>query len=94
MDKQTVEYNGKTYTRYEAEQKLRGIERNVRKYKRQAMTQEAAGIDNTAARQKIGEWQAKAREFTKQTGIERDHVREFIGTADGKQPRGIIPKSQ
>ena len=80
MEKQTVEYNGKTYTRYEAEQKLRGIERNVRKYKRQAMTLEAAGIDNTTARQKIGEWQAKAREFTKQTGIERDHVREFIGT--------------
>ena len=87
MEKQTVEYNGKTYTRYEAEQKLRGIERNVRKYKRQAMTQEAAGIDNTAARQKIGEWQAKAREFTKQTGIERDHVREFIGTNKAQKKR-------
>ena len=89
MEKQTVEYNGKTYTRYEAEQKMRGIERNVRKYKRQAMTLEAAGIDNTAARRKIGEWQAAAREFTKQTGIERDRVREFIGTADGKQPRAL-----
>ena len=87
MEKQTVEYNGKTYTRYEAEQKLRGIERNVRKYKRQALTQEAAGIDNTAARQKIGEWQAKAREFTKQTGIERDHVREFIGTNKAQKKR-------
>ena len=87
MEKQTVEYNGKTYTRYEAEQKLRGIERNVRKYKRQAMTLEAAGIDNTAARQKIGEWQAKAREFTKQTGIERDHVREFIGTNKAQKKR-------
>ena len=87
MEKQTVEYNGKTYTRYEAEQKLRGIERNVRKYKRQAMTLEAAGIDNTTARQKIGEWQAKAREFTKQTGIERDHVREFIGTNKAQKKR-------
>ena len=87
MEKQTVEYNGKTYTRYEAEQKLRGIERNVRKYKRQALTQEAAGIDNTAARQKIGEWQAKAREFTKQTGIERDRVREFIGTNKAQKKR-------
>ena len=84
MEKQTVEYNGKTYTRYEAEEKLRGIERNIRKYKRQALTESAGGVDNTKARQKIGEWQAKAREFTKQTGIERDHVREFIGTKDGK----------
>ena len=89
MEKQTVEYNGKTYTRYEAEQKLRGIERNVRKYKRQAMTQEAAGIDNTAARRKIGEWQAAARDFTQQTKLERNRVREFIGTADGKQPRAL-----
>ena len=87
MEKVTVQYNGKTYTRYEAEQKMRGIERNVRKYKRQALTQEAAGIDNTAARQKIGEWQAKAREFTKQTGIERDHVREFIGTNKAQKKR-------
>ena len=76
-------------SRYDAEQKLRGIERNVRKYKRQALTESAGGVDNTKARLKIGEWQAKAREFTKQTGIERDHVREFIGTADGKQPRAL-----
>src|SRR5574344_1783397 len=93
MESKSVEYNGEKMSRYDAEQKLRGIERNVRKYKRQALTQEAAGIDNTAARQKIGEWQAKAREFTKQTGIERDRVREFIGTSDGKQPRGIKTKT-
>ena len=89
MESETVEYNGKTYTRYEAEQKMRGIERNVRKYKRQALTQEAAGLDNTAARRKIGEWQAAARDFTQQTKLERDRVREFIGTADGKQPRAL-----
>ena len=94
MESKSVEYNGEKMSRYDAEQKLRGIERNVRKYKRQALTQEAAGIDNTAARQKIGEWQAVARDFTQQTKLERDRVREFIGTADGKQPRGIIPKSQ
>lgn len=89
MESKSVEYNGEKMSRYDAEQKLRGIERKVRKYKRQALTQEAAGIDNTAARRKIGEWQAKAREFTKQTGIERDHVREFIGTKDGKQPAAL-----
>ena len=89
MSKQTVEYNGQKMTRYDAEEKLRGIERNIRKYKRQALTENAGGVDNTKARQKIGEWQAKAREFTKQTGIERDHVREFIGTKDGKQPTAL-----
>lgn len=95
MAKQTVYYNGEKLTRYEGEEKLRGIERNIRAYKRRAMTQEAAGIDATKAREKIGEWQAKARDFTKQTGIERDSAREFIGTIDGKQPTALkSPKAQ
>ena len=76
-------------TRYDAEEKLRSIERNIRKYKRQALTESAGGVDNTAARRKIGEWQAAARDFTQQTKLERDRVREFIGTADGKQPRAL-----
>lgn len=91
MEKQTVTYNGQKMTRYEGEEKLREIERNIRHYKRKALTQEAAGIDNTAAREKIGEWQAKARDFTKQTHIERDTAREFIGTKDGKQPTALKP---
>ena len=94
MEKQTVTYDGQKLTRYEGEEKLRGIERNIRAYKRRALTQEAAGIDSTKARQKLGEWQAKARDFTKQTGIARDSAREFIGTIDGKQPRGITPKAK
>lgn len=88
----TVQYNGKTYSRYDAEQHLRGIERNIRKYKRQALTEAAGGVDNTHAREMIGKWQAAARDFTQQTKLERDHVREFIGTKDGKQPTGIKPK--
>ena len=91
IEKQTVSYNGQKMTRYEGEEKLREIERNIRAYKRRAITQEAAGVDNTKARQKIGEWQAKARDFTKQTGIERDTAREFIGTIDGKQPTALQP---
>lgn len=82
--------NEHTLTRYEGEQKLRGIERNIRKYKRQALTEEAAGADNTLARRKLGEWQAKARDFTKQTGIARDSAREYVGTS-GKQPKSISP---
>ena len=93
MENVTVQYDGKTYTRYDAEEKLRYMERNVRKYKRQALTQEAAGLDNTAARAKIGEWQAKIKDFTQETKLERDRVREFIGTADGKQPRALNPSS-
>lgn len=90
MASEKVSYNGKDMTRYEGEQKLRGIERNIRHYKRQALTQEAAGADSTKARRKIGEWQAAARDFTKQTGIARDRAREYIGTAR-KQPTALKP---
>lgn len=93
MANQTVTYNGENMTRYEGEEKLRGIERTIRQYKRRAITQEAAGVDSTAARAKIGEWQNKAKDFTKQTGIKRDPAREFIGTIDGRQPRALNPSA-
>lgn len=82
-----ITYNGKTMSRYDAEQEQRAIERNIRKYKRQALTQEAGGVDSTRAREYIGKWQAKARNFVDQTGLKRDYIRERVGTATGKQPR-------
>lgn len=94
MASEEVSYNGQKMTRYEGEQKLRGIERNIRHYKRQALTEEAAGVDNTKARQNLGKWQATARDFTKQTGIARDSAREYVGTATGKQPTALKPKIQ
>lgn len=92
MANKKVKFNGKEMTRYEGEQKLRGIERNIRAYKRQAVTQEAVGVDNTKARAKLGEWQAVARDFTKQTGIQRDSAREWIGTGGKPQPAAISPQ--
>ena len=93
MSKETVDYNGKSYSRYEGEQQLRHIERTIRHYKKEAATQDAMGIDNTAARRKIGEWQAKARDFTEQTGIRRDRAREYIGMPNGeKQPKALKPQ--
>lgn len=91
MASKTVTYNGEELSRYEGEQKLRGVERKIRQYKRQALTQEAAGADSTQARRKLGEWQAAARDFTKQTGIARDSAREYVGTPTGKQPKGLKP---
>lgn len=91
LSAQKVSYNGEEISRYEGEQKLRHIERNIRFYKKKAAIDEAAGLDNTKARLKIGEWQAKARDFTTQTGIMRDSPRERIGMKDGaKQPRGVL----
>ena len=83
--------NEKEVTRYQGEQYLRKIERNVRFYKRRAALEEATGGDNTASLQLVGKWQAEAREFTKQTGIARDYAHEWVATPTGKQPKGITP---
>lgn len=83
--------NEKEVTRYQGEQYLRKVERNVRFYKRRAALEEATGGDNTASLQLVGKWQAEARDFTKQTGIARDYAREWVATPTGKQPKGITP---
>ena len=49
-------------------------------------------------RRKLGEWQAVARDFVKQTGIARDYAREYVGVERNlfnqrqAQPRGTAPK--
>lgn len=88
LEDEQVEWEGEKLGRYEAEQKLRHIERQIRHYKREAVVSKAAGIDDTASRVKLGQWQAKARAFTKATGLKRDSSREYIGV-DGAQPRGL-----
>lgn len=81
--------NGEKITQYEAEQQLRLYERGIRKWKLRADAEAEMNIDNTAARVKIGEWQKRAQEFSKKTGIQRDYAREYIGTSSGIQPKAI-----
>lgn len=88
MSKKDYEYNGQKMTRYEAEQTLRKTERTIRAYKRRITTEEAVGADTKSAQLKLGEWQARARDFTNQTGIKRDYAREYIGTT-GVQPKAL-----
>ena len=88
-DERNLELDGQKVSRYEAEQELRKTERMIRGWKRKAVCQQAAGLDDTAARVKLGEWQARRTSVCRQTGLSPDYAREYIGTADGKQPRGI-----
>ena len=84
--------DGKKVTRYEAEQELRKTERMIRGWKRKALCQQEAGLDDTAARIRLGSWQERRSSICKQTGLRPDWTREYIGTPDGKQPRGIQPQ--
>ena len=82
------------YTRYEAEQAQRRIERQIRRYKKRVAVFESAGLQNPEAKARLGEWQAVARDFVKQTGLRRDYAREYVGVErtlwnQGQaQPRG------
>jgi len=74
----TVMYNGEKLSIYEATQKQRYIERNIRYWKRQAQALEIAGQDNSYELQKVKQWQAKARDFVRQTGLRRQSDREQV----------------
>ena len=74
-----VELNGSKMSLYDATQYQRNIERSIRRWKREASALEAAGLDNTKARSKIREWQARQRDFIDQTGLRRDYFRERGG---------------
>lgn len=71
--KPTIKYKGKMITEYEATQKLRYYQRGVRHWKKINATQVAGGYDGFKSNMKIKEWQRKAREYTKATGIRRDY---------------------
>lgn len=73
-----VKYNGETISRYEATQKQRGIERNIRKYKTESKMMIAGGQDPSFANAKVRHYQAEARSFIKQTNLRRDYNREKI----------------
>ena len=90
------EYADKTYTftgadgkdktvgAYEASQIQRGLEREVRAWKRRIAVKETAGpevaaeagVDND--KQKLKYWQKRLSDFTNETGLRRQHSRERI----------------
>lgn len=74
-----ITYNGQKLTEYEALQQQRSIERGIRRWKREEVAMNAAGQPTDEARAKVRAWQAKQRDFIKQTGLKRDSAREQIG---------------
>lgn len=78
MSAETVSYQGKELTAYEASQVQRGIERKIREWKRRTVALEGAGLEAVRETAKIRQWQAQMREFLRQTGLRRQSVRELV----------------
>jgi len=75
LNARDMEYNGKMYTRYELSQMQRGLERRVRKRKRQYLAEEAAGADTTQAAVKLRAAREQLKQFSRQTGLDLDGSR-------------------
>lgn len=73
-----VESDGKVYTYYEAEQRLRQMERTVRSYKRRKSALEKLGMDTSHEATKIKQWQSKIRQFVSDTNLKRRTENEQI----------------
>ena len=78
MNTKKYEYNGEKLTEYEATQKQRAIERNIRRWKREKIGMEAAGQPTDEAAAKLRSWREKQKDLIEQTGLKRQYERENI----------------
>lgn len=78
MAEKTVTYNGEKLSIYEATQRQRYIERQVRRYKREFKAMEAAGQDPHEAAAKLRKWQSTEKDFAAQTGLKRQSERTAV----------------
>lgn len=86
------EYNGVQMTEYEATQKQRYIERQIRRWKREEQGMKAAGLPTEEAKAKIAHWNRVQKDFLKQTGLKRQYDREWVYAA--KEKGDILTKKE
>lgn len=85
FDKPKYTYNGEKMTEYEATQRQRYIERQIRRWKREKVGMEAAGLSPERANAKLKKWGEIQSEFLGQTGLKRQYGREEIPKSVGRQ---------
>lgn len=78
MDAPKYEYNGEMLTEYEATQRQRYIERQIRRWKRENAAMKAAGLDTGESAAKVKHWSEIQADFISQTGLKRQYGREEV----------------
>nr|DAS02262.1 MAG TPA: minor capsid protein [Caudoviricetes sp.] len=71
-------YNGKKYTEYEVSQMQRYYERARRRWKREYLMQEAAGLDTAEASVKMRSYMEKLKDLEEQTRMPSQHDRMIV----------------
>lgn len=93
INSKTVEYNGQRMSLYDASQKQRANEREIRALKREQAGLEGAGQDASEVKAKIREVQARQRDLCQQTGLRRDYFRERGGKQNQQRSPNPAPKA-
>lgn len=94
MEAKNYKYNGHKMTEYEATQKQRYIERQIRRWKRENLAMNAAGFDTGESAAKLKHWQDTQKDFLEQTGLKRQSGREQIGGFGKSEAQKVIQSNK
>ena len=78
MNAKKYKWNGEDLTEYEATQKQRYHERQIRAWKREYAMLKAVGESTQQATEKIAYWTARQDDFLKVTGLKRHYDAERV----------------
>ena len=94
LNARNIEYNGKKYTAYEISQMQRARERNVRRWKKRYLAEDAAGLDTTDAAVRLKAARQSLAEFAQATGGRVDSARTSVPKFGKSEASRASAKSQ
>lgn len=94
LNARDIEYQGRKYTRYEINQMQRYRERRVRRWKRQFVMEEAAGLDSTQTALRLKDARQSLSGFIAETGGQASGVRTMVQGFGRKQGSSAVWKAK
>ena len=94
LNARNIEWNGKKYTAYEISQMQRARERNVRRWKKRYLAEDAAGLDPTDAAVRLRAARQSLAEFAQATGGRVDSARVSVPKFGRSEASRASAKSQ
>ena len=94
LNTRNIEYNGKKYTAYEISQMQRARERNVRRWKKRYLAEDAAGLDATDSAVRLKAARQSLAEFAQATGGRVDSARVSVPKFGRSEASRASAKSQ
>ena len=94
LNARDIEWNGKKYTAYEISQMQRARERNVRRWKKRYLAEDAAGLDTTDSAVRLRAARQSLAEFAQATGGRVDSARVSVPKFGRSEASRASAKSQ